>query len=139
MASKKQRRRQQKLKRHDYEEVYVDEEGRVLEPEEAEELVGSAKPAGQSRAKAQPQQRGRGRVIEAPSLRRTAKRGLVFFPLMLVVIFLLPAKEDATTIGKVLNAVVLMAFFLPFSYVMDSMMYRAYQRRLTKATEPKKP
>ena len=54
-------------------------------------------------------------MIEAPSLRRTAKRGLLFFPLMLVVIFLLPAKEDATTIGKVLNAVVLMAFFLPFS------------------------
>ena len=138
MASKKQRRRQQKLKRHEYEEVYVDEEGRVLEPEEAEELVGSEKPARQSRAKAQPQQRGSGRVIEPPSLRRTAKRGLVFFPLMLVVIFLLPAKEDATTIGKVVNAVVLMGFFLPFSYVMDSMMYRAYQRRLAKGAEPKK-
>ena len=78
-------------------------------------------------------------MIEAPSLRRTAKRGLVFFPLMLVVIFLLPAREDATTVGKVVNAVVLMAFFLPFSYVMDSMMYRAYQRRLAKAAEPKKP
>jgi hypothetical protein len=139
MASKKQRRRQQKLKRHEYEEVYVDEEGRVLEPEEAEELVGSANPVRQTRAKAQPQQRGRGRVIEPPSLRRTAKRALVFFPLMLVVIFLLPAKEDATTLGKVINAVVLMAFFLPFSYVMDSMMYRAYQRRLAKAAEPKKP
>src|SRR5215208_1279983 len=139
MASKKQRRRQQKLKRHEYEEVYVDEEGRVLAPEEAEEFVGSSKIERQSRAKAQPQQRGRGRVIEAPSLRRTAKRGLVFFPLMLVVIFLLPAREDATTIGKVLNALVLMAFFLPFSYVMDSMMYRAYQRRLTKGAEPKKP
>jgi len=137
MASKKQRRRQQKLKRHDYEEVYVDEEGRVLEPEEAEELVGSSKTVRENRAKTQPQQRGRGRVIEAPSLRRTAKRGLVFFPLMLVVIFLLPAKEDATTFGKVINAVVLMAFFLPFSYVMDSMMYRAYQRRLAKQGQGK--
>ena len=37
MPSKKQIRRQQKLKRHEYEEVYVDEEGRELDPEEAEE------------------------------------------------------------------------------------------------------
>ena len=43
MASKKQRRRQQKLKRHEYEEVYVDEEGRVLAPEEAEEFVSDSR------------------------------------------------------------------------------------------------
>ena len=58
MASRKQRRRQQKLKRHEYEEVYVDEEGRELAPEEAEELVGTTQPARQSRANAKPQQRG---------------------------------------------------------------------------------
>jgi hypothetical protein len=137
MASKKQRRRQQKLKRHEYEEVYVDEEGRVLAPEEAEEFVATAEPARQSRAKAKPQQRS-GRTVQPPSLRRTAKRGLVFFPLMLAVIFLLPAREDATTLGKVINAIVLMGFFLPFSYVMDSVMWRTYQRRLAKDLEPKK-
>ena len=137
MASKKQRRRQQKLKRHEYEEVYVDEEGRVLAPEEAEEFVATVEPARQSRAKAKPQQRS-GRTIQPPSLRRTAKRGLVFFPLMLAVIFLLPAREDATTLGKVINAIVLMGFFLPFSYVMDSVMWRTYQRRLAKDLEPKK-
>ena len=137
MASKKQRRRQQKLKRHEYEEVYVDEEGRVLAPEEAEELVATTEPARQSRAKAKPQQRG-GRTVQPPSLRRTAKRALVFFPLMLAVIFLLPARGDATTLGKVVNAIVLMGFFLPFSYVMDSVMWRTYQRRLAKDLEPKK-
>ena len=138
MPSKKQRRRQQKLKRHEYEEVYVDDEGRELAPEEAEELVGPARSRSrEARAKAQPQQRGR-RAIEPPSLRRTLKRGLIFFPLMLAVIFILPAREDATTVGKVLNAVVLMAFFLPFSYFMDSMMWRTYQRRLAKEPEPKK-
>ena len=137
MPSKKQQRRRQKLKRHEYEEVYVDEEGRVLAPEEAEELVGMAEPARQSRAKAKPQPRG-GRTVQPPSLRRTAKRALVFFPLMLAVIFLLPAREDATTLGKVINAIVLMGFFLPFSYVMDSVMWRTYQRRLAKDLEPKK-
>ena len=139
MASRKQRRRQQKLKRHEYEEVYVDEEGRELAPEEAEELVGTTQPARQSRANAKPQQRGgRGRNIQPPSLLRTAKRGLVFFPLMLAVIFLLPDREGATTLGKVINAIVLMGFFLPFSYVMDSVMWRTYQRRLAKDLEPKK-
>jgi hypothetical protein len=137
MPSKKQRRRQQKLKRHEYEEVYVDEEGRELAPEEAEELVGPAKSSRETRAKNQVQQRGR-RAVEPPSLRRTAKRGLLFFPLMLLVIFLLPAREDATTLGKVINALVLMGFFLPFSYFMDSMMWRTYQRRLAKEPEPKK-
>ena len=137
MASKKQRRRQQKLKRHEYEEVYVDEEGRELDPEEAEELVGKAAPVRQTRATTKPQQRS-GRTIQPPSLLRTAKRGLVFFPLMLAVIFLLPAREDATTLGKVINAVVLMGFFLPFSYVMDSVMWRTYQRRMAKQPEPKK-
>ena len=57
---------------------------------------------------------------------------------MLAVIFLLPAREDATTLGKVINAIVLMGFFLPFSYVMDSVMWRTYQRRLAKDVEPKK-
>jgi hypothetical protein len=137
MASKKQRRRQQKLKRHEYEEVYLDEEGRELDPEEAEELVGKAAPARQTRAPTKSHQRG-GRTIQPPSLMRTAKRGLVFFPLMLAVIFLLPAREDATTLGKVINAIVLMGFFLPFSYVMDSVMWRTYQRRLAKNPEPKK-
>ena len=137
MPTRKQIRRQQKLKRHEYEEVYVDEEGRVLAPEEAEELVATTEPARQTRAKAKTQQRG-GRTIQPPSLRRTAKRALVFFPLMLAVIFLLPARGDATTLGKVVNAIVLMGFFLPFSYVMDSVMWRTYQRRLAKDLEPKK-
>ena len=51
MPTKKQIRRQQKLKRHEYEEVYVDEEGRELDPEEAEELIGATQLAegGESR------------------------------------------------------------------------------------------
>ena len=41
MPSKKQRRRREKLKRHEWEEVYVDEEGRELDPEEAEALAAA--------------------------------------------------------------------------------------------------
>jgi hypothetical protein len=133
MPSKKQRRRQQKLKRHEWEEVYVDEEGRELDPEEAEQLLQPAKSA---RTKAQPADRGR-RVVEPPSWRRTLKRGALFFPLMLIVVFFLGGSEVSTA-AKVIQTVTLMAFFLPFSYVMDSLVWRSYQRRLTRSAPAKK-
>ena len=135
MPSKKQIRRQQKLKRHEYEEVYVDEEGRELDPEEAEELLGATAPRAAKAAKAQPVSRG-GRAIEPPSLRRTLRRGLLFAPLMLVVVILLG--EDLTLAQQITQTIVLMAFFLPFSYFMDTMVYRSYQRRLAR-TGDKKP
>jgi len=136
MPSRKQIRRQQKLKRHEYEEVYVDEEGRELDPEEAEELIGAPlSPKTAKAAKAQPAGRG-GRTIEPPSLRRTLRRGLLFFPLMLVTVILLG--KDLTLAQQIVQTVVLMAFFLPFSYFMDTMVFRSAQRRLTR-NETKKP
>jgi hypothetical protein len=130
VPTKKQQRRRQKLKRHEYEEVYVDETGRELEPEEAEELAGTAlRTKGTSAARSRPAERGR-RVIEPPSWRRTGKRGLLFFPLMLAVVFLL--SPELSTVQKVFNTLTLMAFFIPFSYFMDSMMWRSYQRRLAR-------
>ena len=91
MATKKQQRRRQKLKRHEYEEVYVDETGRELDPDEAEELVGTAltkKTASAEKPQRQPTSRA-GRAIEPPSWRRTGRRGLLFAPLMLVTVILL--------------------------------------------------
>jgi hypothetical protein len=130
MPTKKQIRRQQKLKRHEYEEVYVDDEGRELDPEEAEELIGPPRrPKAAKAAKTQSPVRG-ARVVEPPSLRRTLRRGLLFFPLMLVVVFLL--SPELSTAAKVINTLVLMAFFLPFSYFMDSMVFRSYQRRIAR-------
>jgi hypothetical protein len=136
MPSKKQQRRRQKLKRHEYEEVYVDEEGNELAPEVAEELV-AARPEKDSRSsKAQPTRRG-GRTIEPPSWRRTGRRGLLFFPLMLLTVFLL-AGDQVTTLGKIVQTIALMAFFLPFSYFMDTMVWRTAQRRLERTDETKK-
>jgi hypothetical protein len=136
MPTKKQIRRQQKLKRHEWEEVYVDEEGRELDLEEAAELIGATEsPKAAKAAKKQPPARA-GRTIEPPSLRRTLRRGLLFFPLMLVTVILLG--KDLTLAQQIAQTVVLMAFFLPFSYFMDTMMYRSYQRRIASRNEPKK-
>ena len=134
MPSKKQRRRREKLKRHEWEEVYVDDEGRELDPEEAEALV--AKPD-RARRTAKSEPRETGRRVEPPSWRRTLKRGLLFFPLMLVTVFLLTG-DEMTTAQKVTQSLVLLAFFLPFSYFMDSMVWRSYQRRLQRSGESKK-
>ncbi|MBA2333289.1 MAG: hypothetical protein H0V94_10930 [Actinobacteria bacterium] len=134
MPSKKQRRRREKLKRHEWEEVYVDEDGNELDPEDAEQLIPPTKAPRST--KTQPSERGR-RVVEPPSWRRTLKRGALFFPLMLIVVFFINS-EDATTLQSIVSTVTLMAFFLPFSYFMDSVVWRSAQRRQAKAAPPKK-
>jgi hypothetical protein len=136
MATKKQQRRRQKLQRHEYEEVYVDDEGNEIPPEEAEELVGTQARKVQRPAKERGTTRS-GRALEPPSWRRTLRRGAIFFPLMLLVVFLL--SPELSTAQKIVNTLVLMGFFIPFSYFMDSLMWRSYQRRLERTGESKKP
>lgn len=136
MATKKQQRRRQKLKRHEYEEVYVDEEGNVLDPEEAEEHAVATSSRKADRApKEKPTTRG-GRVLEPPSWRRTLRRGLLFAPLMLITVMLLG--RELTLVQQVFQTIVLMLFFLPFSYFMDSMMWRSYQRRMAGSADKKR-
>ncbi len=133
MPTKKQQRRREKLKRHEYEEVYVDEAGNVLPPEEAEELAAASS---SRRAERTPKERPTtraGRALEPPSWRKTVKRGALFFPLMLITVMLLG--RELTLAQQIVQTVVLMGFFLPFSYFMDSMMWRSYQRRLNRADE----
>jgi hypothetical protein len=135
MASKKQQRRRQKLQRHEYEEVYVDEQGNVLDPEEAEQLAAATPARKTEKAKQKAPARGQRRPVDPPSWRRTFRRGLIFFPLMLAVIFLL--SPELSTAQKIVNTLVLMAFFIPFSYFMDSIMWRSMQRRLARQGDKK--
>ena len=135
MPTRKQRRRREKLKRHEWEEVYVDEEGNELDPEVADELAPT--PARAKTAKAQPRQTAGRRPVEPPSLRRTLRRGLLFFPLMLVTVFLLTG-DDLTTAQKIAQAFFLLLIFLPFTHFMDVLLWRAFQRREQKAAEAKK-
>jgi len=120
MPTRKQRRRRAKDRRHEYEFVYVDEEGREVEvAERGEERKQTDKrPPSKTRA---------GRVIEPASWARVGRRALIFAPLMFITIRLLERSEPiGASIGR---TVLLLALFLPFSYVMDSMLYRAHVRR----------
>jgi hypothetical protein len=126
MPSRKQRRRRQKERRHEYEYVYVDERGKEVDVDPAD--VETPAPA-RAKPKSKPQTaafRG-GREVPPPSWRRVGKRGLIFAPFMFVTLLLLSGDQSYGVLA--VNTAVLLAFFLPFSYVLDSIMYRVYLRR----------
>jgi hypothetical protein len=121
MPSRKQRRRRAKERRHEWEEVWVDDEGNEIQaPADDEPQMRNAKTVRRSR------QTGM-RQVQPPSWRRVAKRGLIFAPLMFLTVSFLSTSLSQTE--KVLQTVFLLAFFLPFSYAMDALMYRMYVRR----------
>jgi hypothetical protein len=128
VPTRKQRRRRQKDRRHEYEYVYLDEEGREVDPAVAEEPLSR----NGSRQQAKPQRAGGRpvRQVEPPSWRRVLKRGLLFAPLMFILIsFLTP---DLSTAQKIQQTAFLMLIFIPFSYVMDSMTFRMLKKRQEK-------
>jgi hypothetical protein len=129
VPSKKQRRRRQKERRHDYEYVYVDAEGQEVEV--ADDARRRADGAGKadSRKKTGAAATGRARTVQPPSWRRVFKRGLIFAPLMFITVVLIGPK-DATTVQRVTQTLFLLLVFLPFSYVMDSVTYRIWRKRL---------
>lgn len=125
MPSRKQRRRREKGRRHEWEYVYVDEDGReVEEPDEESPISRNGKRTPQQSRKTQA---AGGREVQPPSWRRVAKRGLIFAPLMFLTVTFLSG--NLTVAQRVVNTVFLLAFFLPFSYAMDALMYRMYRKR----------
>ena len=126
MPSRKQRRRRQKSLRHEYEYVVVDETGQEVEVERAAEVRKEAKRDGKRTATTS--NRRAGRMVQPPSWQRVGKRAAIFAPVMFIVVSLLGGK-DLSVPQRVLETLFLLAFFLPFSYVMDTIAYRAYRRR----------
>jgi hypothetical protein len=129
MPSRKQRRRRQKTRRHEYEYVLVDEAGNE-EVLDAEEIRKDTKKDGKRTAAGG--RRRVGREVQPPSWNRVGKRAAIFAPVMLVVVYLLGGSKIGPA-QVVLETIFLLAFFLPFSYVMDSIAYRAYRKRLERS------
>ena len=120
MPTKKQRKRRLKERRHDYEYVYVDESGQEVEVSEPE--------APKSNGKAPQPVVGRGgRKIEAPSWKKAGKRALWVGPLMFLTLTLIAG--ELSLVGRVYQTFVMLALFLPMSYLMDRAVYRASLRR----------
>ncbi len=127
MPSRKQRRRRQKLQRHEYEYVVETEEGEV--PVERLSEVERARTADGGRKGGEPKLVDRrGRPLQKPSLRRVLKRTALFAPLLLLFVFLTSGDRLPLAV-IILNTLILVAFFIPFSYFVDTMVYRLILRR----------
>jgi hypothetical protein len=144
MPSRKQRRRRDKERRHEYEYVYVDDEGHEVDAAEVEtdDEQPAPKPARangaatKAKPKTAPAKKGSAkaaakanvRPVSPPSWRRVAKRGAIFAPFMLLAITLLG--RGLTWPARILETIWLLVLFVPFSYLIDRMMYRRYLRQI---------
>jgi hypothetical protein len=133
MPSRKQRRRREKSFRHEWEYVEVDPETgeeRTVAPAElkADKPERERKPS--SGGKRQQRASAR-RAPQPPSWRKVWKRTALFAPLMALFIYWTQSssKHGASALGIVLNTVILIAFFAPFSYLVDTMTYRIASKR----------
>ena len=129
MATKKQQRRRQKERRHEYEVVYVDEEGNEVEaPPEADAAPARSDKAGRAKQVTRPQTRGRRpmREIKPPSWRRVVRRAILFAPLLFVALSI--GKHPPAIAVRLLISIGYTALFVPTFYWIDRLAYRRYQR-----------
>jgi hypothetical protein len=135
MPTRKQRRRRQKSQRHEWEYVYVDEEGREVEVGAAElEQPKDERPKAKQQADrrngrpAQGKQRPR-RTAQPPSWRRAAKRAALLGALFVVVFAFGLGGKNRNPLGAVLIGLIYAVAFVPLQYFIDKMTYRAYLKR----------
>ncbi len=138
MPTRKQRRRQLKDRRHDYEyeTVWVDPAtGEEVEPPEdyVEPTVDDKPENGQPKpkAKAQPQRGGRQvRVPPAPSWQRSVKRSVIIGVALFAVIYLLGTKNGNHSLASAfLLAGIYTVIFIPAQYAIDRFAHMRWQRR----------
>ena len=131
MPTKKQRRRAAKERRHEYETVWVDAEGNELDepPEEA----AAATPERRDNGKPKPKQQGggrSGRVPPVPSWQRATKRSLLLGVAVFAFFYLWGSKGHTGSLPYAFAiAVLYVALFIPFTFMMDRMTYRRWQQR----------
>ena len=135
MPTRKQKRREAKTKRHDYEFVYVDDEGNEVEAPDEPERNGAAKPAATKKATAAPA-RGARRTPQPPSWQRAGKRAVVLGVVVFILFGMLNKGHGYA--GAALAGVIYTALFIPFTYLLDRFAYRRWQVRQGQAPTPKR-
>jgi hypothetical protein len=132
VATRKQRRRVQKLRRHEYEDVWVDADGNVLEPDEVEQYGGpngDAKAASDGVRRSSPVRTRAGKIVPEPSWTRVLKRGLLFSPIMFVLITVLPGGDRYSLSQKLFFTVQYVLMLIIFMFLTERLMYRISQKR----------
>ncbi len=147
MPTRKQRRRAEKGRRHEYETVWVDAEGNELD-EAPEELAapapaktdGAKRDGAKPKARA-PQQRG-GRPVKVPpppSWQRAAKRSVILGAVIFALFYILGSKNGNHSLVTALAlAGVYTLLFIPFTYMLDRFSHNRWQRRAEQQKAPRK-
>ena len=141
MPTRKQRRRVQKERRHEYETVWVDADGNELEeaPEETAptpQKSNGAKPKG----KAAPQRGGRAvREPPRPSWQRAAKRSLILGVVIFAFFYLAGSKGHHNLGSALLISLLYTALFVPFSFMIDRFAHNRWQRRTDQQGQKQQP
>jgi hypothetical protein len=132
VANQKQRRRRAKEKRHAYDLVEIDSEGNetVLSARELKDDELAREPARAKVRRNVPTKGGRGGP-QPPAWPRVLKRGAIFAPIFLATVLLLGGGR-LTFAGAIVQTFFLLAVFVPFSYLMDRLVWRSHQKRLAK-------
>jgi hypothetical protein len=128
MPSKKQRRRREKSRRHEYEYVLLDEDGNEVPVDGPEPRKKETPAKARASRPARPV-----REVQPPSWQRVAKRGALFAPVMFIMVTIISGAKLSVA-GKVTQTLMLLAFFLPFSYLMDTFAYKTYRKRMDRST-----
>jgi hypothetical protein len=129
VPSKKQKRRREKLQRHEWEYVAIDGEGNEspVEPVKPKKAEAAQQTKGKAQAKGAPQRRRPAREVKPPSWNRALKRGALFVPFLYIFLTALEHVDPLPAVGvSLLYSVV----FVPMFFFVDRMAYRAYKRRV---------
>ena len=136
MASRKQRKRMQKERRHEYETVWVDGEGNELEepPDDAPAPARASRSDGKKKPQQKrPQRSSRARTTRTPLLpswRRAAKRSLILGAVIFALFAIVNSKGGKSGYASAaLLAVIYTLLFIPFTYYVDRFAYRRFQRK----------
>jgi hypothetical protein len=137
VATRKQKARRAKGKRHDYEVVYLDGEGNEVEPDEADlpSKAASSRNAktparATTSAKRSTSTPSKSRLIrepKPPSWSRAIRRGAIFMPILIVVVLLTNRNQSPLAIAPV--AILFTALVIPFGYFTDHLAWRAFEKR----------
>ena len=71
-------------------------------------------------------------MVQPPSWNKVIKRGAIFAPIFFATVLLL-GDGKVSYAGALVQAALLLAVFIPFSYFMDRVVWRQQQKRLNKS------